>query len=133
MPPAESSVRRRILDLLARHSGVSEQEIDPEASVWDCFPDSSANRAGQRAVEAFCAEVEREFGVFLTEEEWESPTVDALVETVASKIGDPARSAGDWRKERAALRSGTIQVVVFYNALVALAFFVVDENEKWAS
>lgn len=133
MAPAAGSpsgLREHLVDLLARHTGVAAADVDPAEPFWKHFPPNYGNSTHPVTV-AFIADVQRSYPVFLTEAEWEEPSVNDLAEIITAKLEDPQLSARDRRAERVALRKGTIQGLVVFNLLLLAVFWL--DDRKWAS
>jgi len=119
---ARTDIRAKVVELIARHTGVTLQSIDHDSPIWDHFPRSS-NRGDHPALTSFVQSVHSEFNVYLTEDEWEDPTPNTLAETIHAKRENPAASVADWTKDRADLKSGTMVFAVFVLALFPAVFF----------
>jgi hypothetical protein len=109
-------VRRRLLDLIARHGRAETELAEPDTSIWGRFPSSGAGTE-HPTVTAFVKDVESTFDVYLTEEEWEDPTVQSLTETIHAKRLNPDKSIADWQRERGKSRKGLKWMLWFVNLL----------------
>ena len=117
-----NDIRERVVELIARHTGVTLQSIDRDSPIWDHFP-RSANKREHPTVTSFVQDVHSEFNVYLTEDEWEDPTPNSLAEKIHAKRENPAASVADWTRDRADLKSGTMVFAVFVLALFPAVFF----------
>jgi hypothetical protein len=117
-----NDIRERVVELMARHTGVTLQSIDRDCPIWEHFP-RSANKREHPTVASFVQGVQSEFNVYLTEDEWEDPTANTLAETIRAKAENPAASFADWNRDRADLKSGTMVFAVFVLALFPAVFF----------
>jgi hypothetical protein len=117
-----NDIHERVVELIARHTGVTLQSIDRDSPIWDDFP-RSANKREHPTVTSFVQDVHSEFNVYLTEDEWENPTPNTLAEKIRAKRDNPAASVADWTRDRADLKSGTIVFAVFVLALFPAVFF----------
>jgi hypothetical protein len=107
-------VRRRLLDLIARHGRAETEPIEPDTPIWGRFPSSGAGTE-HSTVTAFVKDVESTFDVYLTEEEWEDPTVQSLTETIHAKGMNPDKSIADWQRERSEQRRGLRSMLLLVN------------------
>ena len=64
------------------------------------------------------------FDVYLTEEEWENPTLELLAQTIYRKRANPDESIADWNRERSEIRKGARITFALLNGFLALAPFV---------
>ena len=115
-------VRERVEALIASHTGVTRQSIDPDSPIWDHFP-RNTGRVEHPTVTSFVRDVHTEFNVYLTEDEWENPTPNTLAEVIRAKRENPAASVADWIQRREDLRKGTITATVFTFAVFPAVFF----------
>ena len=116
-------IRETLVAPTSRHTGVPVQSIEGNVSVWEHFAPSG--RAKRPSVMSFVKEVRATFNVFLTEEEWEDPTPEELVQIIHAKCADPGKSIADWHREREALQKGAKVAFGFLNILFGPGTFFV--------
>jgi hypothetical protein len=116
----QKEIRERLVTLIATHTGLPAGSVGRDSPIWDQFPTSS-NRREHPTVTSFVDDVQSEFNVYLTEDEWEEPTPDSLAQVIRAKSENPAASVADWTNEKAARKKGMISafviVVIFFPAI----------------
>src|SRR5215208_5544653 len=105
MTQPKGDIRDALVALIARNARVPVQSIERNRSVWEHFPPSG--RTEPPSMTSFVEEVRATFDVFLTEEEWEDPTLEELVQIVYAKSANPGKSIADWHREQTATQKGT--------------------------
>src|SRR5262245_14110220 len=112
-----NEISATLVALISRNTGAPEQSIERNVSVWEHFRTHAS-------VTSFVEEVCATFDVFLTEEEWEDPTLEELVQIVHEKCTDPGKSISDWHRERAEMHKGAKVTFGLVNIVLgAMAFF----------
>jgi len=118
----QKEIRKRVVALIASHTGVTAESVEGDSPIWEHFP-TSTTRAEHPTVTAFVQDVHSEFNVYLTEEEWGEPTPESLAKDIRAKRENPATSVADWAHDRAALKKGTISFFVIIVILFPAIFF----------
>lgn len=129
MRGTKSDILERVTQLVATHAKVPSSQLRDNVNVWELFP-VSRGRYENPAVTEFVRAVHREFDVFLTEEEWESPSVATLALLVARKVDDPRISAADRASERGAERKGALMTFAFMGAIGVMSYFLAEGSER---
>jgi hypothetical protein len=73
----QTEIHERLVALIASHAGVAAETIGRGGSIWLRFP-AGSGRTNHPSVTSFVADVHSQFDVYLTEDEWEEPSVDIL-------------------------------------------------------
>lgn len=128
MGQTSDEIRGMLVELIARDSGASRESIERQTPVWDHF--ARTGRAGNPSVRAFVEHVRATFGVFLTEEEWEAPTLEELTQTIYAKRLDADRSLEDWHRELSETQKGARFTFVFMNVLLG-PLTLLAANGSW--
>jgi hypothetical protein len=118
----QKEIRERLVILIASHTSVPAESVGWNSPIWVHFP-ASSTRKEHPTVTSFVDDVQSEFNVYLTEEEWEEPTPDSLAQVIRAKSENPAASVADWTNERAARKKGMISAFVII-VIVFPAIFV---------
>ncbi|MFL5557142.1 MAG: hypothetical protein ACJ794_00785 [Gemmatimonadaceae bacterium] len=118
----EHDIRQSVVALIVSHAGVTAESVKPDSPIWDHFP-TSTNRWAHPTVTSFVQDVHSEFNVYLTEEEWEDPTPNTLVEDIQAKRENPAASVADWSHDHAAVKKGMISLFVIVAIFFPAIFF----------
>ena len=129
MQSSQSEVLARVRLMIAAHAKHPHSEIRDNTIVWDLFPPSQGPYE-EPSVTEFVRAVHREFSVFLTEDEWERPSVSALAALVARKADSPEASAADRASERRVRQKGTLFSLAIFTVVGALTFFVAEGSER---
>jgi hypothetical protein len=115
------AIQDKVVAMVARHAGVPVEAVRGNTRIWKKFPPSHREHP---SVTAFVKDVRAEFGVYLTEEEWENPTLKTLSERIRAKRENPALSVADWERDQTALRGG-VAWMVGIGAVMGLVAFAV--------
>jgi hypothetical protein len=119
---SHTGIRNTVESLIARHGNTREQSIASDTLIWERFPSSSS--AEHASVTAFVDAVHSTFNVYLTEEEWDNPTVNELAGYIGAKFADPPKSAADWQCEHGSLVKGLKLTFTLINVVfVPIALF----------
>jgi len=73
--------------------------------------------------------------VYLTEEEWEEPTLERLAQVIHAKCANPEKSMADWYRERSETRQGFRTMCVLLNVIlgpIALLSMVLNSVGPWS-
>jgi hypothetical protein len=120
MPRPEELIRERLIALISRHAEVSPDSISQGSPIWQRFPVSTTYRE-HPAVTSFVHDVQSEFGVYLTEEEWQDPTPNSLAERIYAKSENPTVSRADWTRDENEMRRGARMAFVVLNVMLGIA------------
>jgi hypothetical protein len=113
----QREIRERLVALIATHAGVAPETIGRGGSIWLYFP-ARSGIANHPSVTSFVADVHSQLDVYLTEDEWEEPSVDILARRIYMKRQNPGESLADRNREWAALRKGMAMSFIFGNAIL---------------
>lgn len=118
----QKDIRERLVTLIVSHTSIPAEAVGWNSPIWDHFPENS-RRIEHPTVTSFVDDVQAEFNVYLTEDEWEEPTPDSLAQIIRAKIANPALSIVRWTDERAARKKGMIASFVFLVIAFPAMFF----------
>ena len=110
---------------MAKYSHRSVGDIDPDAEIWKYIP-AEPGGGGTREVLKFCQDVENHFGIYLTEKEWESPSLRKLATTISTKLASPGLSLRDIDRDARLTILGTDVGIILFGApvvIIQFAFF----------
>ena len=110
------------MTLIASHTGRPAESVGWDSPIWDHFA-ASSNRGDHPTVTSFVDDVQSEFNVYLTEDEWEEPTPDSLAQIIRAKSENPAASVADWTNEKAGRKKGMISSFVIIVIVFPAIFF----------
>lgn len=102
--------------LVARYAGMAVESIDVNTAIWERFPVSG--RGEHPSVTSFVNDVHLGFDVYLTEEEWEDPTLESLAECIWTKRENPDKSKADWNRDRGERQKGFRMTIVLVNVIL---------------
>ena len=118
MRASPDAIKSALVTMVSRHAGVGVGSVRESAPIWSHFPVSEGSYREHPSVTAFVDEVHSTFNVWLTEEEWDEPSLDSLSQRIRAKRETPSESIADWRREREASRKGLLITML----LMALLF-----------
>lgn len=122
---AHQHIRDALVVLIVRHAGIAADSIEPDKSIWERFPTSGT--AEHPSVASFVDEVHSHFDVYLTEEEWEEPSLERLAQVIYANRANPGRSLADWHREWSETRKGARVTFVFVNLVLGpILLFSID-------
>ena len=103
----ETSKEQVILDLRDRISkilSIPSSDLDKSENFWDLFPEGY--RYEPRQVTEFVGYISNNYKVYLSERQWEAPTLPKLADHILERQANPQHMLAQIRKDRADRNKG---------------------------
>lgn len=93
--------------------------VENSKHIWELFP-PNPGRVEAKEVTEFCLYVADQYKVYLTEGEWEAPSLAELADHILEKRANPEHMLAQLRKDRADQRKGLKAALIVFPILFGL-------------
>jgi hypothetical protein len=120
-----AALRNKIAQILS----IPASSVENGKSIWNLFP-PNLGRAQAPEVTSFCLYVSNEFKIYLTEREWEAPTLEKLAAHIMEKQANPQHMLAQIKKDRESQKKGLKIALITFPVLFGLCGILIMSGAR---